>query len=351
MAKRPAFFVSIVTWNSAAEIGQCLEGLRQQSFRNFRVGILDNASADRTLRTIRHQSNLVSVLVTSPENLGYSGGHNRLLARVHSDYVLFLNPDVRLAPDFLEKAHAALEHHPECGSLAPRLLRMAGAEEAFAPLRFLDSAGMFWTRSQRHFDRGSGEPDDERYRRAEYVFGPSGAAAVYRRACLEDVAFGKEVWDEDFFAYREDADLAWRAAWRGWKCLYAPEATAWHVRKVLPRGRNRYPAEVNRHSVKNRFLLRLKNLPVSTFLRFSPWILARDLCVIGGVFLKEVRSIPAFWQVLRLIPRFRVKRRHVMANRKAGAADLARWFTRTSRPLATGVNNLVKEVEHANSER
>jgi hypothetical protein len=129
----------------------------------------------------------------------------------------------------------------------------------------LDSTGICWTKNQRHFDRGSGEADRGQYGRAEYVFGVTGAAAFYRRACLEDVAFHGEAWDEDFFLYREDADLAWRAAWRGWnactsrRCAGRPAG--------FPTSPGRRPDD-NRHSVRSRFLLD-QNMPLATWLLLS----------------------------------------------------------------------------------
>ncbi len=321
------WLVSLVAWNSAGEIGHCLESLEGQTCRDFRVRILDNASADGTVEACGPFLGERVELVRSPENLGYSAGHNRLLADDDSPWILFLNPDTELAPDFLERAADLLARHPECGSLSPRLERMAGPAEGFARLPLLDSTGMYWTKTLRHLDRGGGESAAGRYPDEEYVFGVTGAAAVYRRACLEDVAFRGEIWDEDFFAYREDADLAWRAAWRGWKCLYAPALRAWHVRRVLPSRRRDYAAEINRGSVRNRFLLRLKNLPAGLGWRLAPWILWRDLQVAGGVLLREWSSLPAFWQVLRLYPAFLAKRRHVLGRRRVPDREMARWFS------------------------
>ena len=112
----------------------------------------------------------------------------------------------------------------------------------------------------RHLDRGSQEVDNGHYLQYEYVFGATAAAALYRRAMIEDISLDGEFFDSDFFVYREDADVAWRAQLMGWKCLYAPYARGYHVRKVLPGNRRALPPEINMHSVKNRFLMRIKNI-------------------------------------------------------------------------------------------
>ena len=93
----------------------------------------------------------------------------------------------------------------------------------------------------RHFDRGWHEPDDGRFRRMEYVFGASAAAALYRREMVADISDGANFFDPDFFAYREDADVAWRAQLLGWRCLYVPAAVGYHVRTVNPPIATRFP--------------------------------------------------------------------------------------------------------------
>jgi GT2 family glycosyltransferase len=335
--------VSIVTFNSAADLPRCLDSLGRQTFRDFLVAVWDNASSDETRRVLQEGGDASMDVVLSERNLGYGAGHNRLLARHESDYVLFLNPDAVLADDCLERAVAALDAHPECGSLSPKIRRLAapdaepsapdGAPSPAAEPPILDSTGIFWTPNQRHFDRGSGEEDRGQYDRAEYVFGVTGAAAFYRRRCLEDVAFRGEVWDEDFFLYREDADLAWRAAWRGWKCLYEPSVCAGHVRRVFPHDRPGAGRTANRHSVKNRFLLRIKNMPLATWLRFIFPITVRDLAVLAYVPFHEPSSLPAFWDVVRLLPRSLAKRRAILGSARIPRRDLEDWFRRPARPL------------------
>src|SRR5207253_10520458 len=98
------------------------------------------------------------------------------------------------------------------------------------------------------------------FERAGEIFGPSGAAAMYRRKALEDAAIAGQYFDEDFFAYREDADLAWRCRLLGWTSIYVPGALAQHRRRVTPERRAELPKDINYHSVKNRFLLRINNI-------------------------------------------------------------------------------------------
>src|SRR5678815_4753810 len=126
-------------------------------------------------------------------------------------------------------------------------------------------------------DRGADEPDRGQFDKAEDVFGPSGAAALYRLKALQDTAINEQYFDEDFFAYREDADLAWRCRLLGWTSIYVPTAVALHRRRVTPERRNKIPKEINYHSVKNRFLLRFNNMTRSLYRRDFWEITKRDI--------------------------------------------------------------------------
>jgi GT2 family glycosyltransferase len=158
------------------------------------------------------------------------------------------------------------------------------------------------------------------------VFGVSGAAAMFRMSFLHDTAIDGEVLDEDFFAYREDADLAWRGRLFGWRSFCDPGAVAYHVRRVTPETRRELPADVNMHSVKNRFLLRLKNQGAYLALRNLPFELARDFVVLIATLTIERTSLPAFSWLWRNRKRVLAKRREIQRRRKVSDRQLAGWF-------------------------
>ena len=159
------------------------------------------------------------------------------------------------------------------------------------------------------------------------VFGVSGAAAMYRMSFLRDVAIGGEIFDEDFFAYREDADLAWRGRLLGWRAMCEPAAVAHHVRRVTPDARRELPPEINLHSVKNRFLLRMKNEGWCLALRNAPFELTRDLVVLAAALTVERTSLPAFAWLWRNRARVFAKRREIQLRRKVSDRQIARWFS------------------------
>lgn len=316
--------VTIVTYDSAAFLARCLDAVAAQTHAPREVVVLDNRSRDDSAAIARAHG-AVTKLIESPDNTGFAGGQNRAIAATSADWVLTLNPDVVLDPAFLATLAERAERPAPLGTLCGKLLRLGADGAPVVPPR-IDSTGIVFTRSFRHLDRGSEEPDDGRYAVEEPVFGATAAAAMYRRAMIEDVSVEGEFFDEAFFAYREDADLAWRAQLLGWDCLYVPSALGYHVRRVLPERRADVPAMLNRHSVKNRFLMRVKNADAAVWRRCALPGLARDAAVLGGCLVREWSSLPAFADVARLYPRARRQRAIIQAKRRRDGAAIARWF-------------------------
>jgi GT2 family glycosyltransferase len=325
--------VSIVTHNHAHYLEECLQSLHSQAFGNLEVHLWDNASSDGSLDVAARHGELLSEIHASSRNLGFCAAHNRIIAAADSEYALVLNPDVVLNEGFIATIVEALERDPRSGSATGKLWRHSAGPPG-AP-KILDTTGIFFTRNQRHLDRGAGSRDQGQYDRREYVFGPSGAAAFYRRKMLEEVRMWGEYFDETFFAYREDADLAWRSQWLGWRCLYVPEATGYHVRRVLPERRASLPPEINMHSLKNRFLLRVKNMDAGTYARNFLPITARDLLALGYVALRERSSLRAFPLVIKALPGAWAARRALIRHRRVSPREIRSWFSNTpvSRPF------------------
>lgn len=307
--------VILVTWNSAQYLRRCLEGFRQQTHRAVELIAIDNASADDSVALVAPHA---AQMIRNDTNRGFSVAVNQGIAAARGGYVLLLNPDCYLEPEYLARLIAAMEATPGAGSGTGLLMRGSGPR--IEPTGEVDSAGIRMTRNGRHLDIARGPSG-----RAE-VFGVSGAAALYRMTFLRDMAIDGEVFDEDFFAYREDADLAWRGRLLGWTALCEPSAVAYHVRRVTPEARKALPAGINMHSVKNRFLLRLKNEGAYLALRNAPFELARDFVVLLAALTVERTSLPAFAWLWRNRARVLAKRRAIQRRRKVSDRELARWF-------------------------
>jgi GT2 family glycosyltransferase len=191
----------------------------------------------------------------------------------------------------------------------------------------IDSTGIYFVRNLRHFDRGSEELDQGQYDQCAYVFGATGAAALYRRKMIEDVSINQEFFDEDFFAFREDADLSWRAQLMGWKCLYVPAAVAWHVRRVTATRWDQLPLVINWHSAKNRFLMRAKNISGRLYARLVFPVTLRDLQILAYCLLRDRRYLSALAYAWKHRDTLKDKRRQVQARRRVPDWELARWFS------------------------
>ena len=322
--------ILITTYNSADYLKTCLESALQQDYADREIIIVDNASSDGTRAILREFDTSLRVIYNDT-NRGFAAGQNRAIAQARGNWLFSLNPDVMLKPDFLSTLLAvsgqlaATRSGERIGALCGKLLRWKpGASSERSDT--IDSTGIYFLRNLRHLDRGSDEPDRGQYRRREYVIGATGAAALYRRTMVEDISVDGEFFDEDFFAYREDADVAWRAQQMGWSCLYVPEAVAWHVRRVTPERFRQLPDEINRHSIKNRFLMRAKNISAGLYLRLLIPVTARDLLIFGYCVLFNrglLSGLALFWSKRESI---RGKRKWIQAHRKISDRELARWF-------------------------
>jgi GT2 family glycosyltransferase len=321
--------VSVVLFESAADIEPCLAALRAQERPPDQVVIIDNGSSDdgaaiagRVMGDAR--------IERMPINVGFAAAHNRAIDMAPADIHAVLNPDCRLAPGYLRIAEATLAGDPQIGSVTGRLLRYRDDVDGgpLIELRddILDSTGMMAFRNRRVLDRGSDEPAAGRFPTADDVFGASGAAAVYRRAMLEDAAFDREYFDEHFFAYREDVDLAWRALLLGWRCRYEPSALARHRRRVAPGRRRQLPSAINRRSVANRWRMLAKNELGAGWRRDGLRILARDLGILGYAAVREQTTLAAVLDVARDARRLRAWRRDLMRRRTIDPDAMLRWF-------------------------
>lgn len=316
--------VVLITFDNARYLPRCCEGIAGLRADALEVVVVDNASRDGSADlAAKHLPG--ARIIRNDVNRGYAAAANQGIAATRGEYVLFVNPDAFLSPEYAERLADALETAgDQFGSATGTLLR--GGGDAIDPTATVDSRGIRMTRSGRHFDIDADTPDTTSPATTVPVFGVSGAAALHRRTFLEDVSLDGEVFDEDFFAYREDADLAWRGQLRGWQSLYVPDAVAWHVRRVTPERRGQLPAVINMHSVKNRFLLRLKNEGAWLALRNAPWELTRDLVVVAAAMTVERSSFPALVWLWQHRARILRKRRLVQQGRRVSDRDLARWF-------------------------
>ena len=324
MASNELVSVTLVTYNSGRYIKRCLESVLAQKGPQIEIVVVDNNSTDGTRDILEQYEDRCQIHLNST-NSGFSAAQNQAIRLSRGSWILTLNPDVLLMPHFIQAMLEAGRLDPQVGTVCGKLLVMSPDFDIDARPR-VDSTGIYFTPNLRHLDRGSREVDNGHYLKREYVFGATAAAALYRREMIDDISINGEFFDTDFFVYREDADVAWRAQLLGWRCLYTPYARGYHVRAVLPGNRRALPPEINMHSVKNRFLMRIKNMTGDLYRRYWWSVAARDIVVVSCCLLYEHYSLRAFWRISQSWRQVWEKRRQIMARKRVSDEYIASWF-------------------------
>jgi len=338
---KPLVSIIIISYNSKPFIEKCLDSLFAQTYRGLEILIVINASEDGSKELIEKKvKRYKKVRVADPlENLWFSRGNNFGIKETKGQYVLTLNQDTILEPNFIDLLVREMEADQSLGSVSGKLLHYR--YDIDSKTKILDSAGIEMFKSRKVIDRGQWEEDQGQYDEDVEIFGASGAAALYRRSALEDVKIKKsdgeyEYFDENFVAYQEDVDLAWRLQLAGHRCRYVPQAVLHHGRTVgrswpsqvvrFVLNRKKQPKSIRQMAFRNHHLAMLKNELKPVFLRHFVYIFIREsLMIIYGIVFE-----PFQWQAVRDIVRYwrqtLDKRRQVMDNVKVEPSDLLSIF-------------------------
>lgn len=339
-------YLSIALYNGKAYLPDLFQSINDQTFRDFTVIVIDNASADGGADWIRRQYP-GTVILRNHKNLGFAKAHNQAIelaiklgggARDH--YLLVTNQDLMFNARFLEEIVDVADRYQEFGSFGGKLLKMFKNNEEAAPEKSttIDTAGLIIKKSRRVVDRGMGETDAGNYEKLEPVFGISGALVLYRMSALERASIKGEYFDSAHFCYKEDVDLAWRMQNLGIKSLYAPRAIAYHYRGAYRAAKSRWQIFkailadkrsplINQWSYRNQWLTILKNDRWANFLLHSPWILFEEFqkFVRYAVFL-DFRTILAGWSAWLSLPRIIKWRKEMKSKGLVGGKEIRRWF-------------------------
>lgn len=280
------------------------------------VIMVDNSPGDGAVEAFVQAAKRTPCILVPQRNLGFAAAQNLGISRTTGQFVLALNPDVRIAPDYVVRLAMALETDEQAGMASGLIL-------CFDEKR-IDSAGLGVTRGRFFFDRFRGMESIPNGH-SEFMVGPSGSAALYRKRMLEDIRLRGEYFDESFFMYYEDIDLAWRAQLRGWRSLLVPEARAYHARGGS--------GSINRYSAglvwRNRYGVLVKNDRISSL---RPSHLLPLLLTELFWFLKIIRN-PWRWveilNLIRLLPMWWSKRKLIQKNCRISGRDQTMLFSGT----------------------
>jgi hypothetical protein len=312
--------VIIVNLNGKRYLERCLSTVLAQRYPSFEVVLVDNGSTDGSVALVRERFPEVRV-IENGANLGFAAANNIGIRATESPYVATLNNDTWVEPDWLETLVEVMESDPRIGICASKMLFAHRPDVINSAGVCVDFAGIAWDRLGGSPDPGDGAPEE--------VFAGCAGAALYRRAMLDEVG----LFDEDYFIYLEDVDLAWRARLMGWRCMYVPRSRVYHI----------YSATAKEGSAFKNFLLGrnkvwtiVKNYPGPHFWLYLPVILIYDLSSIPYSLiargdtaalrgrLAALRSLPAAWR----------KRRAIQARRRVSFKELATHMSPLEHPLA-----------------
>jgi len=326
----PLVSLVIVNWNGARHLDECLDSLGAQTLRReTEVIVVDNGSTDGSRELLARRGAGVR-LILNPANLGFAAGCNQGIRASRAEYVALLNNDTAVEPEWLAELLRALRADPEAGWCTSKVL-------SYYERTVLDNAGHVLFADGLTRGRGRGALDRGQFDRAEEVFCASGCAALLRRRMLDDVG----LFDEEFFAYCEDADLGFRARLRGWRCLYVPTAVVYHKFSASSEAFSAFKAL---HVERNRLWLAVKNLP-------WPLLLASPLFTAHRYFWQAYGALSgrgasgrfvaqgsrgellgllgrAYWQAFGGLPRVLRQRREIQAGRCVSAREVWGWMRR-----------------------
>ncbi len=340
--------IVIVNWNRRDLLRACLESVARQAglpAEGFETIVVDNGSGDGSIEMVEREfardARLGLRSIANRENRGFCAANNQGIAAARGEFVALLNNDAEAEPGWLNSLRGAFDGRPEVGMAASKIL-------VFEDPRRIDKAGHLIYPDGQNRGRGSGELDNGQYDIPEEILWPDGCAAMYRREMLDSIGG----FDEDFFAYADDAELGLRARIAGWKCLYVPEAVVRHHRGATLGLKSTRRLELIE---RNRVLLAVKLFPWSLLCLNGVYYLARVLAgaraaVRGegetalypgwrGKWAMATALLKGDLQALPLLPAMLRKRREIERIRKMPAREVRRLImsNRISlRELSTG---------------
>jgi len=313
--------IIVLTYNSEKYIKNCLESILEQTYKNFEILIIDNNSSDKgievakmILKGFEGSQRIISNLV----NTGVAGGYNLGIKESKGEYILILNQDIVLDKNFVQEIINKFEENNKIGSIQAKIYQLNNGKET----KIIDTVGFEFFKSGRIIDMGQGEEDNGQYDNLKEIFGANGVAPAYRRIALNSIRLKEEYFDEDFFMYAEDFDLAWRLNQKNWLAIFEPKAIAWHDRtssksigggwKEFRQTRKSQSLWLRKISWRNTWLAFIKNLPLKGF--FRPQFLKRQIKFSLYLLFFEPKVLLAKFQIIKLLPKMLKKRKYARFN-------------------------------------
>ena len=341
----PLISVCLLLYKPGFYLSSCLKSIFEQSFRDFELLVIDNNSSDGTtekaeeiLKSEAGQTNWR--LIANKKNSGFAAGHNQGIRESSGEFILLLNQDIVLDKDFLKNIIEVFKKDSKIGAAQGKLLRLKVEGQNLEKSDLIDNTGLEIFKNRRIVARGQGQKDGGQFQETEEIFGADGAAPVFRRQALEDAKISLdnlgEYFDEDFFMYKEDVDLAWRLRLLDWKAVFEPKAVAWHSRTAgesaaknyrgILRERRKIGSLAKYFSFKNQRLTQIKNEQPNLFFKHLFWWLPKEILSWIYVLIFEHYTFRAIKDFFRQAPRAWEKRKIIMRRKRISEKEMEGWF-------------------------
>jgi GT2 family glycosyltransferase len=261
----PVISIVVPNWNGEDVIGECLDSLRAQTFKDFEIIVVDNNSSDSSLDVIKSRYPEVK-LISLPENKGFCTAVNTGIINSQGEYIAILNNDTEVVPSWLEVLYKAFRDHPEISFCSSKMLYYDKRDR-------INNAGIKIKRNGDSSSIGAGQPDGPFFEKEKEVFGACAGASIYRKRLFDDIG----LFDESFFMYLDDVDLSFRAQLSGHRCLFIPKAIVYHKKGYSMQRHDKFSRlEVFLNSRNSVYCL-LKNWPKSLLIKNMHRIFLRRL--------------------------------------------------------------------------
>ena len=266
----PWITIIVVAFNSGDDLQNCINHIFEQTFIDFKVYIIDNKTQDNCISNLIIPDARFEV-IQSKKNIGFSGGSNLGAASANSPYLMTLNPDVTLKKDFLQNVYMASIKFNHAAMFSPILLKNDDPTLLDGAGDVLSIYGIAWRGG---YTKKYSDIKDIKYCE---VFGPCGAAAIYNR----DYFLKANGFDEKFFCYLEDVDLALRINSMGGKCILVPDALGYHIGGASTKPIDGFQVY---HTTKNNLRMIIKSVPLGLlafmligYIFSQAWIYTKNL--------------------------------------------------------------------------
>ncbi len=337
--------INLVVFNGERYVRRCLDSVLTQTYPHelIEINILDNNSTDTTKKIVGELAGEFSDFlkfnfIESNKNVGMWPGHEELLKSSTGEYVVFLSVDVILDKDFISNAVRVMDKDAKIGALQSKTYsyEVENVGKGDLPKKIIDTCGFQAFKSRRIINIGHGEIDNGQFNQEKEIFAVEGAVPFFRKKALESCKVMNEIADHDMFWYAEDLDVAWRMRVFGWKQVFAPDVIAWHDRQTTKnlrktfsdfiKTRRQIPLRKRRLEWRNIRFTVIKNDYIINVLKDLPFILKREVMMMGYLLIFEPKVLGEMAVFFRLLPKILKKRKQIVNNRVVSPEEMRKWF-------------------------